>query len=271
MRKENWSSKSRLKKKKKTTTNSKLHDQSKFFNNLKIKFTRMINFSLFITFVFTTIFLLIFFFEKSIRVSEITINHPSGTINSAIMQKLDVTGEILFFIDEEKIINNITLLNDVDSASIKKVWPNKLIIDIEYSSIALKIKNDKGQLYYFNQNGEKILNIKKMPSLPIILLEVNTSIQDLNPLLNKNFIKFIQEVEKYNLKEKIKLNKWNYVYNRDTGISITISKNQKIIFGNGEQLEFKIINLEKAMNEIDLNNIEFNEIDLRFNSKIVLR
>ena len=36
-------------------------------------------------------------------------------------------------------------------------------------------------------------------------------------------------------------------------------KNQKIIFGNGEQLEFKILNLEKVMNDIALNNIEFNE------------
>jgi cell division septal protein FtsQ len=271
MKKKNWSSKSRLKKKKKIITNSKLHKQSKLFNKLKIRFTKIINFSLFLTLIFTAIFIFIFFFEKSIRVSQVTINHPPGLINSTIMQKVDVTGDILFFIDENKLIKNITLINGIDSASIKKVWPNKLVIDIEYSSMALQIKNDKGQLYYFNQNGEKISNFKKIPNLPLISLDSNTSFQDLNSLLNKNFIRFIQEVEKYNLKEKIKLNKWNYVYNIDTGISVTISKNQKIIFGNGEQLEFKIINLEKAMNEIELKNIEFNEIDLRFNSKIVLR
>jgi cell division septal protein FtsQ len=271
MKKNNWSSKSRLKKKKKIVANSKSHGQSNFFNNLKIRFTKIINFSLLLALIFTIIFILIFFFEKSIRVSQITINHPPGLINSELMEKVDVTGDILFFIDENQLVKNITLINGIDSVFIKKVWPNKLVIDIEYSSVALQINNDKGQVYYFNQNGEKISSFKKISDLPNISLDSNTSFQDLNLLLNKNFIRFIQEIEKYNLKEKIKLNKWNYVYNRDTGISITISKNQKIIFGNGEQLEFKIINLEKAMNEIDLNNIEFNEIDLRFNSKIVLR
>ena len=94
MKKNNWSSKSRLKKKKKIVANSKSHGQSNFFNNLKIRFTKIINFSLLLALIFTIIFILIFFFEKSIRVSQITINHPPGLINSELMEKVDVTGDI---------------------------------------------------------------------------------------------------------------------------------------------------------------------------------
>ena len=54
-------------------------------------------------------------------------------------------------------------------------------------------------------------------------------------------------------------------------MSLKLNEKQSIIFGDSDQIEFKLSNLQQVIGIIVNEKVEFNEIDLRYNSKIVLR
>jgi cell division septal protein FtsQ len=176
----------------------------------------------------------------------------------------------LFFINTDKIEKQLLANSEVESVKIIKKWPNKLIINLEIFEAVLQIKKDNKK-YFINKDGKQINYYEANSNIPLLHLSQETNFSDLNPKINIDFINSINFINEYDLNKKMKMNDWNYVYNKNTGISVHINERQRIILGNSDQLEFKLNNLQKVFSTIMLEKIDFKEIDLRYNSKIVLR
>ena len=84
-------------------------------------------------------------------------------------------------------------------------------------------------------------------------------------------INFIDTIETVNLREILNVDSLNFTYDKNKGVIVIIDDNKQIIFGNDADIDFKINNLQQVFKQIKLNKINYNEIDLRFNSKIILR
>ena len=271
MKKTIWSSKARLKNNKKSSikTNRK-QNRSKQLEQLKNNLLVSSNILLFIAIIFTVSFFAIRFADNYLSVSSITFNHSTKILSDEIRDSVQLNGDTLFFMDTDAIEKQLLNNPEVESVRVNKQWPNKLKIDLEIYTAMLQIKKDSRE-YFINSKGKQINDYDSNATMPLLYLSQETNINDLNPKINIDFINIIDFINEYDLNKKMKMTTWNYVYNKNTGISLHINERQRIILGNSDQLEFKLINLQKVFSTIMLEKIDFKEIDLRYNSKIVLR
>ncbi|MBI52029.1 MAG: hypothetical protein CL779_02270 [Chloroflexi bacterium] len=271
MKKTIWSSKARLKNSKKPPVKrNKIQNRNRQFEQLKNNLLTSTNIFLFITIIFTISFFSIRFADKYLSVSTITFNHSTGVLADELKKSIKLEGSTLFFMNTDKIEKQLLNNPEVESVKIMKKWPNQLIIDLKIYKAALQIKKEN-EKYFINNDGKQINYYESNSIIPLLHLSQETNFSDLNPKINIDFINSINFINEYDLNKKMKMNNWNYVYNKNTGISVHINERQRIILGNSDQLEFKLNNLQKVFSTIMLEKIDFKEIDLRYNSKIVLR
>ena len=271
MKKTIWSSKARLKNNKKNSLKAhRKQNRSKQLEQLKNNLLISSNTLLFITIIFTLCFFSIRFADNYLSVSSITFNHSTKILSNEIKDSIKLNGDTLFFINTGAIERQLLSNPEVESVKINKQWPNKLKIDLEIYTAMLQIKKDTRE-YFINSKGKQINYHDSDFAIPLLYLSEETSIADLNPKINIDFIQMIDFINEYDLNKKMKMTTWNYVYNKNTGMSLHINEKQRIILGNSDQLEFKLTNLQKVFSTIMLEKIDFKEIDLRYNSKIVLR
>ncbi len=271
MKKTIWSSKARLKNNKKPSLKThRKQNRGKQLEQFKNNFLVSTNVFLFIAIIFTSSFVLIRLADNYLSVSKITFNHTTANLSDKIKNSIQLEGSTLFFINTDTIEKKLLANPDVESVKIIKQWPNQLTINLGIYEVAIQI-NEENNKYFINNKGRQINYFESKSNIPIFYLSHGTRFENLNQEIIVNFIYAVNFINEYELNKKIKMNNWNYVYNKDTGISLSINERQRIILGNSDQLEFKLDNLQKVFSTIMLEKIDFKEIDLRYNSKIVLR
>ncbi len=271
MKKTIWSSKARLKNNKKPSLKThRKQNRGKQLEQFKNNFLVSTNVFLFIAIIFTSSFVLIRLADNYLSVSKITFNHTTTNLSDKIKNSIQLEGSTLFFINTDTIEKQLLANPDVESVKIIKQWPNQLTINLGIYEVAIQI-NEENKKYFINNKGRQINYFESKSNIPIFYLSQGTRFENLNQEIIVNFIYAVNFINEYELNKKIKMNNWNYVYNKDTGISLSINERQRIILGNSDQLEFKLNNLQKVFSTIMLEKIDFKEIDLRYNSKIVLR
>ena len=271
MKKTIWSSKTRLKNNKKSPLKrSNIRNQSRHFEQLKNNISVSTNIFLFIVIIFSVFFFTIRFADEYLSVSIIKFNHTAEMLSDEIKNSIQLEGSTLLFINTDKIEKQLLNNPEVESVNITKKWPNQLIINLEIFEVVLQIKKGNEQ-FFINKDGKQITYYKSQSITPLLYLSKETTFDDLNTKINIDIINSINFINEYDLKKKMKMDYWNYVYNKNTGMSIHFNERQRIILGNSDQLEFKLNNLQKVFSTIMIEKIDFKEIDLRYNSKIVLR
>ena len=271
-RKNLWNSKTRSNNSKKIYKSNirKSNVRQYQLQKIKIIIINIFNFIIFAALLFSISFFSFQKLEQSTRITKVEINNLISLDEKVIIEYLDIFGHYLFLINEEDIEQKLLKLKEIESVQIKKDWPNKFIIEIKEIKIALQIKKES-ELLNINQNGIRLSNKANLNIGKIIELSKDTQFEDINQFVSIKLINFIDTIETVNLREILNVDSLNFTYDKNKGVIVIIDDNKQIIFGNDADIDFKINNLQQVFKQIKLNKINYNEIDLRFNSKIILR
>mgnify|MGYP001022233132 CR=1 FL=1 len=152
------------------------------------------------------------------KIREIPVSGDNALLKRSIVSKLEkLKGENIVYIDTKKIEKMVKEDVRVKNATIQKVFPSKLKINIEERKIHAYVKrgNDlylaDSDLNLFGYVQEK----NKAPNLPIIIYTDDESMKDLKIIISK--IKNKRMISDYN---RLGLNKSSNIYHyitRDAG------------------------------------------------------
>ena len=271
-RKNLWDSKNRNNNSKKIYKSNIRKSSARQYQLEKIKIItiNIFNFIIFASIVFSISFFSLQKLEQSTRITKVEINNLINLDEKVIIEYLNIFGHYLFSINEEDIERKLLKMKEIESVQIKKDWPNKFIIEIKENKIVLQIKKES-ELLNINQNGIKLSKKTNLDIGKIIELSKDTKFEDINQFVSLKLINFIDTIETVNLREILNVDSLSFSYDKNKGAIVIIDDNKQIIFGNDADIDFKINNLQQVFKQIKLNKINYNEIDLRFNSKIILR
>mgnify|MGYP001170290871 CR=1 FL=1 len=134
----------------------------------------------------TNIYLVILFFllttfdniniknQFNTKIKNIEVLGLNNFENKKIQKELsNLLKKNIFFLDKQRIFNEIYSNEIVDNVSVFKNYPSKLIIDINKVEF-LAITKKKNNLYYIGSNGKLIKADVKEEKLPFIYGDFNT-------------------------------------------------------------------------------------------------
>ena len=193
-------------------------------------------------------FKLIIYFKEIFKITYI----ETQSNNIQIMEVNNLIDKSIFYIDK-KIIKKAFLENPIiKSFEVKKIYPNKLKINLVKSKpVAKIITNNDG--IYFGDNGKIFNSNETFESIPIIIGEIN--------------LKFIKKIMN-NIKNS------SFKISDIKTIKIHTSSRFDLIFKNNKIIKFPLnINEEIMINAFGFyknKDIKKNVIDLRLKNKIII-
>ena len=105
----------------------------------------------------------------NLKISEIEVKGLSSEDNLIIKNSLkELENKNLLFVDKKIFDQKIKDFNLIDTYNVKKIFPNKIIIEIEKTKfVGVFLKNDKK--YFIGKNGKLIDYYKNNYELPLVL------------------------------------------------------------------------------------------------------
>ena len=125
----------------------------------------------------------------NLKISEIEVKGLSFEDNLTIKNSLrELENKNLLFVKKKIFDQKIKDYNLIDTYNVKKIFPNKIIIEIEKTKfVGVFLKNDKK--YFIGKNGKLIDYYKNNYELPLVFG---------NPKLSL-LIKFFKVIEKFKI------------------------------------------------------------------------
>ena len=219
----------------------------------------------FMKYIFTLISLVLFFHlciwgfnTKYFYVNEISIEGQNEIIKKDIIQKLsDLKGKKLVYINVEELEKGLKRDPRVESVEIKKVYPDKLVIDINekipYAFVRINNKfyaADKNLIIY--GHIEEIKNI----DIPIINNDENTRLEDFKFISSK-----IKDDKVYKIISEIRKNGTYYeIVLRD----VVIIKTDALVEEKKYITSFSLYNKLKNDKAIEYLDIRYKDVNIKF-------
>jgi cell division protein FtsQ len=214
--------------------------------------------------------LISFFLSPFFKLRDIDIaglnNMSTSNINDMVSSYIKTN---IWLIDKQEIKDKISLSNYVESANIKKRYPNSLLIDIN-ERIPLGKINNNGIFLVFDKDGyilEKgALHKKNVPEF----IGVGYSFQGNKILFASTFLKIVQALNVIDEEIKKQINKIEYDGNKEK-INMILKSQIQVALGSDIEITKKFKVLQSALKKIENEKLEVSYINLSIISKPVIK
>jgi len=220
-------------------------------------------FLLFLVFLFTLFFFWEFFKIKTIRIeTDFSSNNITG---------LDQLKEKnIFFLRTKKLEEKLKEDNSfIKAVSIKKLFPNSLLIQIEFYSPLALVKNNHGYYFILSSDGRILSSIKKKNNLPLINYYqlINNSIYSTGDWLDLFDIKVALNLTEKLQSINLKINSIDII-NEDM-ILFNLEGAKEVVFTSKKEPEKQFFPISIILKQLKIEGREFKRIDVRFDKPIV--
>lgn len=196
-----------------------------------------------------------------LKISQIYISGNYITNDSEIIGKVgNPIGENILLYKADDHIEDLTKLDYVESASIKKVFPNLINVSIK-ESYPLFYQKGRDKTSYISNDGKFIGNDLDLENKEK-LIEINGT--NLKENLNESFtsskasLDFLQALQKYQYFSQV--NQLNLENKSEIGIMIN---DIDVKFGDLNDIDYKLNLLDKILNDINEKSLTAIEIDIK--------
>ena len=218
----------------------------------------------FIKYVFVLISLGLFlnlcilgFKTKYFNVNEISIKGKNEIIKNDIIQKLNgVKGKNLIYINAKKLEKNLKYDPRVEFVDIKKIYPDKLVIEINEKTPYVFIRNnnkfhlaDKNLIIY--GNIDEVQNV----DIPIVNNDTNTKLEDFKIILSR-----IKYEELYKNISEIRKNGVYYEVVLKDGVII---RTDKLVEEKKYETSFKLYKKLKDQQAMEYIDIRYKDVNVK--------
>ena len=209
----------------------------------------------------------------TLRVRDVTVVGAQITDPFAIVRASGVGGESLLTLDAGEAASRIAALEGVRAATVHRDWPNGVIIDVT-----------EDQAWGYWQVGEvrrlisadgKVLGLARAPAegAPTII-EVGPPATAENPLLvepDRDTVQLVARLSSDSTFKHLRVTPTGFIFRRDRGLTVLVEQGPHAVFGDSHNYEFKVAAWGALLDRIEEQQIDANEIDLRFGGSLVLR
>ncbi len=209
----------------------------------------------------------------TLRVRDVTVVGAQITDPFAIVRASGVGGESLLTLDAGEAAARIIALEGVRDATVHRDWPNGVIIDVT-----------EDQAWGYWQVGEvrrlisadgKVLGLARAPAegAPTII-EVGPPATAENPLLvepDRDTVQLVARLSSDSTFKHLRVTPTGFIFRRDRGLTVLVEQGPHAVFGDSHNYEFKVAAWGALLDRIEEQQIDANEIDLRFGGSLVLR
>jgi cell division protein FtsQ len=209
----------------------------------------------------------------TLRVRDVTVVGAQITDPFAIVRASGVGGESLLTLDAGEAAARIAALEGVRDATVHRDWPNGVIIDVT-----------EDQAWGYWQVGEvrrlisadgKVLGLARAPAegAPTII-EVGPPATAENPLLvepDRDTVQLVARLSSDSTFKHLRVTPTGFIFRRDRGLTVLVEQGPHAVFGDSHNYEFKVAAWGALLGRIEEQQIDANEIDLRFGKSLVLR
>ena len=197
------------------------------------------------------------FKTKYFNVNEISIKGKNEIIKNDIVQKLNsIKGKNLIYINSKKLEKNLKYDPRVESVDIKKIYPDKLVIEINEKTPYVFIRNndkfhlaDKNLVIY--GNIDEIQNV----DIPIVNNDTNTKLEDFKTILSK-----IEYEELYKSISEIRKNGVYYEVVLKDGVII---RTDKLVEEKKYETSFKLYKKLKDQQAMEYIDIRYKDVNVK--------
>jgi cell division protein FtsQ len=209
----------------------------------------------------------------TLRVRDVTVVGAQITDPFAIVRASGVGGESLLTLDAGEAAARIAALEGVRDATVHRDWPNGVIIDVT-----------EDQAWGYWQVGEvrrlisadgKVLGLARAPAegAPTII-EVGPPATAESPLLvepDRDTVQLVARLSSDSTFKHLRVTPTGFIFRRDRGLTVLVEQGPHAVFGDSHNYEFKVAAWGALLGRIEEQQIDANEIDLRFGKSLVLR
>ena len=208
----------------------------------------------------------------TLRVRDVNVVGTQVTDPFVIARASGVGGESLLTLDVSEAAARITALEGIREATVHRDWPNGVIIDVT-----------EEQAWGYWQIGEvrrlisadgKVLGLARPPAegAPTII-EVGppTSVETLAIEPDRDTVQLVARLSNDSTFKHLRVTPTGYIFRRDRGLTVLTEQGPHAVFGDSHNYDFKVAAWGALLDRIDEQQIEANEIDLRFGGSLVLR
>jgi len=207
------------------------------------------------------------FFE--IRVIEISNNNLLTRDEIIEAAGIDDTSANIFYLNYQKLAQNLNELSEVKGVRIAREFPNQLEIKINERRPLLIIENesefmiakDKKDLGYYEQLAEKL------PKIKLEDYEIRGQRLKINNKLQENFTTALQIL--YNLDDGLLEEVREFEFEKE--ITLILSNGGKIKFGNEFNIEERVESFSLIFADLKGKGLEIEHIDLRYGRNIAVK
>jgi len=197
------------------------------------------------------------FKTKYFNVNEISIKGKNEIIKNDIVQKLNsIKGKNLIYINSKKLEKNLKYDPRVESVDIKKIYPDKLVIEINEKTPYVFIRNndkfhlaDKNLVIY--GNIDEIQNV----DIPIVNNDTSTKLEDFKTILSK-----IEYEELYKSISEIRKNGVYYEVVLKDGVII---RTDKLVEEKKYETSFKLYKKLKNQQPMEYIDIRYKDVNVK--------
>jgi hypothetical protein len=211
--------------------------------------------------------------SDTLRVRDVTVVGAQITDPFAIARASGVGGDSLLTLDAGEAAARIAALEGVREATVHRDWPNGVIIDVI-----------EEQAWGYWQTGEvrrliaadgKVLGLARAPAegAPTII-EVGPPATAPGPHLvepDRDTVQLVARLSNDGSFRHLRVTPTGFIFRRDRGLTVLVEQGPHAVFGDSHNYEFKVAAWGALLDRIEEQQIDANEIDLRFGGSLVLR
>ncbi len=183
--------------------------------------------------------------------------------------RIDDTSANIFYLNYQKLAQNLTDLPQIRGVKIDRRWPNKLEIKINERRPLLTIEDetefmiakDRKKLGYHEQLGERL------PKINLEDYEIEDERVEINDEFKENFTNALEIL--YNLDDMLLKEITEFKFEEE--IILILSNGGRVKFGNDFDLQERAESFSLIFSDLEAKSLKIEYIDLRYGRNIAVK
>ncbi len=209
----------------------------------------------------------------TLRVREINVVGAQVEHPRAIAFASGLGGNSILLADLTGAADAITELPGIKAAHVSRAWPNGVRIEVEEHQ-AWGYWQVANQVLEIDADGHVLQHARPAPENAPTIIELSgpPSPNDENgTLVDADTVRLVARLLADGALQDAGIDPVGFVFRRDRGLIVLMENAPSAVFGDSSNYEFKVQAWQGLIQQIRMQDIDAQEIDLRFGRNVVLR